>query len=69
MARTEKYEIEVERPKGVSVSEMRQYIKTAVGQWAHIGDPEAPIWGIKVVWVTKITRPIGERNERSYTKV
>ena len=54
MARTEKYEIEVERPKGVSVSEMRQYIKTAIGQWAYGGDPDSPIWNVEVVRVTKI---------------
>lgn len=35
----EKYEIEIERPKGVSITQMKDYIKDAVDYWGNQFEP------------------------------
>lgn len=51
------YRIEVERPDGVSVTDLREYMKTAINQWGKGGDPDSPFWYIEV---KKITRTLVE---------
>lgn len=44
MPRTEIYEIELQRPDGVTVAELTQYIKEAVETWGGWRSPEDPLF-------------------------
>jgi hypothetical protein len=43
----EHYLITLNRPQGVSISEMNAYIKDAVASWANGGDPESPLFNFR----------------------
>lgn len=42
----ETYEVHLVRPEGVSVAEMKEYIRDAVGCWCRGGCPTDPIWEV-----------------------
>lgn len=42
----ERYVVTCTRPEGVSISEMNEYIKSAVRCWSRGGDPMAPLWEV-----------------------
>ncbi len=42
--RKEQYIVEIERPEGVSVAEMKEYIRDAVGAWKGGMHPEDAIF-------------------------
>lgn len=41
----EKYIVEIDRPSGVLVGEMKAYIKTAIEGWSGGGNPDSPLFG------------------------
>jgi hypothetical protein len=57
-ARTEKYEIEVERPRGVTTSQMRKHIRESVEKYEMLNSPHdfGLLATVRVVWVTKINK-------------
>jgi hypothetical protein len=43
----EQYIITLNRPQGVSISDMNAYIGDAVASWANGGDPESPLFNFR----------------------
>lgn len=43
--RRETYLVTVTRPEGVSIREMKEYLRHAVDNWARGGNPESPLFG------------------------
>ena len=52
----EKYEIKIDRPEGVSVSQMVWYIAQSVGSWGGSFDPREPLFGHHTVGVRRIKK-------------
>ena len=57
----EQYIITLNRPRGVSISEMKTYIADAVETWANGGDPDSPLFNFKenVLSVKRLTHKTG----------
>ena len=43
----EQYVLTLNRPRGISISEMKSYIADSVGSWANGGHPESPLFNFK----------------------
>lgn len=50
----ETYQVTVDRPAGVSVKEMREYIREAVHRWGGAYHPEDPLFGLKPPAVKRV---------------
>lgn len=60
MTQREQYIVELERPAGVTKTQMKAYIEAAIGSWAGGGDPDNPLADIvgSVIQVRAVTKPL-----------
>jgi hypothetical protein len=45
--RTARYTVELELPEGYTAEDMRMYVKTAVQNWCHGGDPDDEMYWLR----------------------